>query len=99
MRVSSWIQISTGVCGGRSARRAFSVSSKSFIGLDDPRILRGVARPRADVEEAELFEQRSHMALVKIDVEALPDDAFEVEASPARDAVDRKRRSSLNGFR
>ena len=47
-----------------------------------------MARARADVGEAEPLQQRSDMAFVIVDAEALLDDALEIEAPPAHDAVD-----------
>ena len=46
-----------------------------------------MARSGADMRETELLEQRPDIALVKIDAEALLDDALEVYASPAHDAI------------
>ena len=89
-----------GRCGlrpGTRFRRAFagadrpdapSASLRSFfIGLDDLAVLRGMARSGADVGEAVFLEERYHITLVKIDAECLSDDALEVYASPAHDAV------------
>ena len=42
---------------------------------------------RADVGEAQLFQKRSDIALMKINTEALFDHALEVSAPPAHDAV------------
>ena len=46
-----------------------------------------MARPRADVGEAELLQKLSDVALVIVDAEPLGDDALEVDPSPAHDAV------------
>jgi len=48
------------------------------------------------VGEAEFLEERSHITLVKIDAECLSDDALEVYASPAHDAVPLAIRSRLD---
>ncbi len=96
MRASSWNQISTGVCGGRAARCAFSVLRSFFVSLYDPLVLRGVARPCADVGEAELLQKRPDVALVKIDAEALLDDALKIDASPTHNAVFLAIRPSLD---
>ena len=48
-----------------------------FKRLDDPFVLRRMARPCADVGEAELLEQLSNIAPVKLDPEPLGDDALE----------------------
>ena len=70
-----------------------------FVSLDDPLVLRGVARPCADVGEAELLEERPDIAFVRIDAEALLDNALEVDASPAHDAIALTIRASLDNPR
>ena len=52
------------------------------------RVLAGMTWARAHVREAQLLEQRSDIALVIVDAETLADDALEVDASPAHDAID-----------
>ena len=44
--------------------------------------------PRTDVGEAEFLEELSDIARMKVDAEALGDDALEINASPAHDGVD-----------
>jgi hypothetical protein len=61
-----------------------------YIGLDDLAILRRMARPRADVAEAQLFQELADIALVIGHPEALLDDALQVDAPPPHHAVDRK---------
>ena len=67
------------------AERAREVFFESLEGL---LVLRGVARPRADVGKTELLQKRSDIALVKIDAEPLGDDPFQIHLSPSRDTVD-----------
>ena len=55
-----------------------------------------MARARADVREAKLFQHRAHMALMIIDAEALLDDTLQVSAPPAHNAIDRKFRACLD---
>ena len=43
--------------------------------------------PRTDVGEAEFLEELSDIARMKVDAEPLGDDAFEVDPTPAHDAV------------
>src|SRR3984885_10511551 len=47
-----------------------------------------MTRPRADVGEAELLQKLSDLARMKVDAEPLSDEALEVDAPPAHDAVD-----------
>ena len=47
-----------------------------------------MTRPRADVGEAELLQKLSDVARMKVDAEPRGDDALEVDAPPAHDAVD-----------
>ena len=64
---------------GRSAyARSF------FKGLDDFGVLTGMARARAHMGKAQLLEQRSDIALVIVDAEALVDDALEIDAPRIR---------------
>ena len=58
-----------------------------------------MARPSADVGEAELLQQLSDIALVKVDAEPLGDDALEVDPPPAHDAVFLAIRASLDDLR
>jgi len=51
------------------------------------RVLLGVLRARAHVCKAELLEGTANRYLVKIDIEAFLDDAFEVDASPPHHAI------------
>lgn len=55
-----------------------------------------MARTRADVGEAELFQQCAHMALMIIDAEALLDDTLQVSAPPAHNAIGLKCRACLD---
>ena len=55
--------------------------------LDDMGVLRRMLRTRADVAEAELVQQLSDIAGVVVHVEAFLDDALQVDAPPAHDAV------------
>lgn len=46
-----------------------------------------VTRPGAHVREAQLLQQRRHMALVILDAEALLDDPLEIDAAPPHHAI------------
>src|SRR6202035_116781 len=70
-----------------------------FESLDDPLILRRMARPRADVGETELLEKLPYVARMKVDAEPLGDDALEVEPTPAHDAVLLTIRTGLDDLR
>jgi hypothetical protein len=99
---SSWNQTSTGVPLGRSARCALSVRGKFFVSLDGLAVLRRMARPGAHGGEAELLEERRHVALVVGDAEARLDDLLEINAPPAHHAVNgriRPRFHDLGQFR
>src|ERR1700690_1772926 len=80
-------QISTGVDSGSPSRWAFSARGKFFKSLDDPFVLRRMARPRADVREAKLLQKLSDIARMKVDAEPLGDDVLEVDTPPAHNAV------------
>src|ERR1700722_15128757 len=58
-----------------------------FERVDDPLVLSRMARPGADLEEAKLLQKLSDIAGMKVDAEPLGDDALEVDAPPAHDAV------------
>lgn len=63
-------------------------SPRSFFErLDHAHVLGRVARPRADVSEANLLQQFADRALVVVDAEALDDDLLQVDATPAHDAM------------
>ena len=70
-----------------------------FKRLDDPLVLRRMARPCADVREAELLQKLSDIALVEVDAEPLGDDALEVDPPPAHDAVLLTIRAGLDDLR
>ncbi len=55
--------------------------------------------PRTDVREAELLEELSDIAWMKVDAEPLGDDALEVEPTPAHDAVLLPIRTRLDDLR
>ena len=55
--------------------------------------------PRTDVGEAEFLEELSDIARMKVDAEPLGDDAFEVEPTPAHDAVLLAIRTRLDDLR
>ena len=55
-----------------------------------------MTRARAHVREAELLQKRSDRALVIVDPETLGDDALEIDAPPAHDAVDFAVRAGLD---
>ena len=46
-----------------------------------------MARPGADMREAELLQKLTDIARMKVDAEPLGDDALEIDPSPAHDAV------------
>jgi hypothetical protein len=52
-----------------------------------PRILHGMARPGADVREAELLERAPQAHLRQIDTEALSENTLQIDAAPAYDAI------------
>ena len=62
-------------------------SGKFFKSLDGLQVLFGMLRARADVGKAKLLKGTANRHLVEIDIEALLDDAPEVNASPAHDAI------------
>src|ERR1700679_618375 len=65
-----------------------SAHAGSFIkSLDDPLVLRRMARPRADVREAKLLQKLADIARMKVDAEPLGDDVLEVDTPPAHNAV------------
>jgi hypothetical protein len=70
-----------------------------FERLDDPLILRRMARSCADVGEADLLQKRPDIALVEVDAEPLGDDALEIDTPPAHDAVFLALRASLDDLR
>ena len=55
-----------------------------------------MARARADVDEAELLQQRPDIAFAIIDPEAAVDDPLKIDATPAHDAVEFPVRSGLD---
>ena len=55
--------------------------------------------PRADVGEAEFLQNLPDIARMKVDAEPLGDDAFEVDPSPAHDAVDLPVRTRFDNLR
>jgi hypothetical protein len=58
-----------------------------FESLDDPFVLSGMTRPRADMREAKLLQELSDTALVEVDAKPFGDDAFEVDPPPAHDPI------------
>ena len=58
-----------------------------FESLDDPFVLSGMTRPRADMREAKLLQEVSDTALVEVDAKPFGDDAFEVDPPPAHDPI------------
>jgi hypothetical protein len=58
-----------------------------------------MARPRADRREAELGQQFPDIARMEVDAEPLSDDALEVNATPAHDAVDLPVRTRFDDLR
>ena len=87
MRALSWNQISTGLRAATPARCTLSVAGKVFERLDRASVLRRVTRASADVREAKRLEELADRALVVGDAEALADDALQINAPPAHDAV------------
>src|SRR6185437_8139400 len=73
---------SAGRRDGRSAR-----PESFFERLDDPLVLSRMAGPRADMREAELLQEFSDIARMKVDPEPFGDDPLEVDPTPAHDAV------------
>ena len=47
-----------------------------------------MTRPRADVREAYLLQQRAHIPFMIVDDEALDDDPLQIDAPPANHAID-----------
>src|SRR5271165_3162666 len=91
---------SSGRCGPRPQTRFRPASSPAvlrdgpsaragsfFESLDDPLILSRMTGRRADVGEAESLQKLADTARMKVDAEPLGDDAFEVDPTPAYDAV------------
>src|SRR6202020_1372888 len=70
-----------------------------FESLDGPLVLSWMTGPRTDVGEAEFLEELSDIARMKVDAEPLGDDAFEVEPTPAHDAVLLTIRTRLDDLR
>jgi hypothetical protein len=62
-------------------------------------VLSQMARPRADVGEAEFPQKLSDMARMKVDAEPLGDDALEVVPTPAHDPVLLTIRAGLDDLR
>jgi hypothetical protein len=58
-----------------------------FLRIDRLGVLAGMARPRADVREAEQLEKLANRALVIGDAEALLNDALQIDPSPADDTI------------
>ena len=58
-----------------------------------------MARPGADVREAELLQKLSDIARMKFDAEPLSDDTLEVDPPPPDDAIFRTVRASLHDLR
>ena len=58
-----------------------------------------MARPCADVGEADLLQKRPDIALVEVDAEPLGDDALKIDTPPAHDAVFVTLRASLDDLR
>jgi hypothetical protein len=70
-----------------------------FERLDDPLILRRMARSCADMGEADLLQKRPDIALVEVDAEPLGDDTLKIDTPPAHDAVFLALRASLEDLR
>jgi hypothetical protein len=70
-----------------------------FERLDDPLILRRMARSCADVGEADLLQKRPNIALVEVDAKPLGDDALKIDTPPAHDPVSLALRASLDDLR
>ena len=70
-----------------------------FERLDDPLVLRPMTRPGADMREAELLQKLSDIARMKVDAEPFGDDALEIDAPPADDAIFLMVRAGLNDLR
>ena len=58
-----------------------------------------MTRPRAHMREAEFVQQRSDIALMKIDSETLLDNALKINAPPAYHAIYRKLRTRFDNGR
>lgn len=58
-----------------------------FESLDDLHILFGMTRPRADVREPNLLQQRPDMPLMLFDAEALDDHPLQIGPPPSHHAV------------
>lgn len=70
-----------------------------FERLDDPRVLRRMPGPGADVGEAKLLQELSDIALVEVDAEPLGNDPLEIDPTPAHDAVLLAVRTGLDDLR
>src|SRR5262249_44140381 len=69
-----------------------------FERLDDPLILSRMTRPRTDVGEAELVQQLSDIARMKVDAKPFDNDPLEIDAPPAHDAVPLTIRTRLDNL-
>ena len=58
-----------------------------------------MARPGADVGEAELLQKLSDIARMKVAAELLADDALEIDPPPAHAAIDLAIRAGLDHLR
>ncbi len=78
---------------------SFQRAGSFFKHLDDPLVLSRMARPGADVREAELLQKLSDIARMKFDAEPLSDDTLEVDPPPPDDAIFLTVRASLHDLR
>src|SRR3954465_1335177 len=84
MRASSWKQISTGLPGGRSAKRAFSVAARFLELRHDALVPRRMAGTRADATEAEPVQDLAPRALAPDHADALGEGASDRSCAKAR---------------
>jgi hypothetical protein len=72
---------------GKLAGTAVPMASQLTLSLDGLRVLLGTPRTWTDMGKAEFLEDTANRDLVEVDLKAFLDDAPEVDASPAHDAI------------